>query len=85
MSSQTTQPAGQSTEKAPELDQQQLAQACARIMFEQDTTAQNLGMEVLEVAPGRARLSMRVRHEFTNGHRICHGGYIFMLADTAFA
>lgn len=64
---------------------EELALACARQMYQEDTAARHLGIEVLEVAPGRATLRMAVRPEFTNGHRICHGGYIFLLADTAFA
>lgn len=78
---ESAQPQGATTA----LDEQGLAEACARIMFAEDTTALHLGMELLEVNPGSARMSMRIRHEFTNGHGICHGGYIFMLADTAFA
>ncbi|MGH3657169.1 MAG: hydroxyphenylacetyl-CoA thioesterase PaaI, partial [Micromonosporaceae bacterium] len=43
------------------------------------------GISVDEVAPGRARASMTVNETMINGHRICHGGYVFLLADTAFA
>lgn len=64
---------------------QDLAQACARIMFADDTTALHLGLELIDIQPGRSTMSMTVRPEFTNGHGICHGGYIFLLADTAFA
>lgn len=55
------------------------------MMFADDTAAQHLGIEILSIAPGFARLRMAVRPEMTNGHGICHGGYIFTLADTAFA
>ena len=34
---------------------------------------------------GRARVAMRVRGDMVNGHRVCHGGLVFTLADTAFA
>ena len=50
-----------------------------------DTATQAIGARLLSVAPGLATLSMRVRPEMMNGHGICHGGYIFTLADSAFA
>ena len=62
-----------------------LAQAVARGMLEKERAAQGLGVEILDVQAGRATLSMRVRADMTNGHQTCHGGYIFALADTAFA
>ncbi len=64
---------------------QQIAEACSRAMYVDDTTSQSLGIEISQVAPGFARLSMRVGEKLTNGHGLCHGGYIFILADTAFA
>lgn len=64
---------------------QERADQVRRLMFADDTTAQDLGMEILEMRPGMARLQMRIRPQMTNGHGICHGGYIFILADTAFA
>ena len=42
-------------------------------------------LELLECAPGRARMRMTVRAELLNGHAICHGGFIFTLADSTFA
>jgi acyl-CoA thioesterase len=63
----------------------ELARESARIMWAEDAATRHVGMQLLEVAPGRARLSLVVRDEFTNGHGMCHGGYIFMLADSAFA
>ncbi|UCE32771.1 MAG: hydroxyphenylacetyl-CoA thioesterase PaaI [Burkholderiales bacterium] len=62
-----------------------LAEAAGRIMWEDDRTSRALGIELLEMAPGRARWRMRVRRDMTNGHGICHGGYIFLLADSTFA
>ena len=59
--------------------------AVARRMWEDDVPARSLGIEPLEVRPGHARLRMRVREEFVNAVGVCHGGYIFLLADTAFA
>jgi len=63
----------------------ELARACADAMYARDTAARELGIVLDEVDPGYARLSMTVRDAMTNGHAICHGGYIFSLADTAFA
>jgi acyl-CoA thioesterase len=67
------------------LDTQQLAQACADAMWADDKASQGLGMEIRAIAPGRAEISMAVRQDMVNGHSICHGGYIFTLADSAFA
>lgn len=61
------------------------AETVARAMYAEDRASRALGMELLEVRRGYARLSMRVRPEMTNGHGICHGGHIFTLADSAFA
>ena len=66
-------------------DPRDLAAAAAHALFTQDHASQALGMRVLEVAPGYARVSMLVRADMVNGHRICHGGLIFTLADSAFA
>jgi acyl-CoA thioesterase len=57
----------------------------ARAMFEADRASRALGMTVRELAPGRARLAMTVTDMMVNGHGIAHGGYVFMLADSAFA
>jgi acyl-CoA thioesterase len=54
-------------------------------MYRSDRASQNLGLEILDVAPGSARISMTVRPEMVNGHGLCHGGIIFTLADSAFA
>jgi acyl-CoA thioesterase len=66
-------------------DPQSVAEASARAMYEQDRASQALGMRVLEVRPGYARLAMKVREDMVNGHQLCHGGLIFTLADSAFA
>ncbi|QGZ55661.1 hydroxyphenylacetyl-CoA thioesterase PaaI [Paraburkholderia acidiphila] len=63
----------------------ELARAAALAMYESDGCTRALGMELLEVRAGYARLSMAVRPEFLNGHQTCHGGMIFSLADSAFA
>ena len=64
---------------------QSVADAAARAMYAQDHASQALGMRVLEIHPGYARLSMVVRKDMVNGHQICHGGLIFTLADSTFA
>ena len=64
---------------------QALAEQVARSMYERDTASQGLGIRILRVAPGHAELTMTVRADMLNGHEICHGGFIFTLADSAFA
>lgn len=64
---------------------QQLAEASAAAMWEGDTASQGLGMALETVAPGQAVLTMRITEAMTNGHKTCHGGFIFTLADSAFA
>lgn len=70
---------------AAEMDAQTLAKACADAMWAGDKASQALGMEITDVGPGRATLTMKVRDDMTNGHGMCHGGLIFSLADSAFA
>jgi len=57
----------------------------AALMYAGDRAAKALGISIDEVAPGRATARMRVTGDMTNGHRIAHGGYIFLVADAAFA
>jgi len=66
-------------------DAQALAERVAQAMWARDDASQRLGMRIVEVAPGRATLTMAVRADMLNGHAICHGGFIFTLADSAFA
>jgi acyl-CoA thioesterase len=66
-------------------DLQTLAELAGKTMYERDPTSQALGMALSEIRPGYARMTMTVRADMLNGHRTCHGGYIFMLADSAFA
>ena len=54
-------------------------------MFSADRASKGLGMELLEAADGRAVVQMRVAQTMINGHGIAHGGFVFTLADTAFA
>ena len=65
--------------------EQQLALDVAEAMWSRDQAAQALGMAIVEVRPGYAVLTMKVRPDMVNGHHICHGGLIFTLADTVFA
>lgn len=62
-----------------------IARRAAEVMWASDRASQGLDMTVVEVGPGRATLSMRVGEAMTNGHATAHGGYIFTLADSAFA
>ena len=62
-----------------------LARACAESMWADDHASQHLGMEITHVGPGEATLAMNVAGFMVNGHGIVHGGYIFTLADSAFA
>jgi acyl-CoA thioesterase len=71
--------------RTTDTDTQVLAEACARAMWADDRASKGLGMQIERVAPGEAVVSMTVRNDMTNGHGICHGGFIFALADTAFA
>ena len=64
---------------------QQLARRAADVMLAQDAASKALGMELEHVAPGEARVSMRVRADMVNGWELCHGGLVASLADTAFA
>ena len=56
-----------------------------RRMWDDDDASRKLGMVLHEAVDGRARLTMRVSSEMVNGHGMCHGGYLFLLADSAFA
>jgi acyl-CoA thioesterase len=54
-------------------------------MLANDIATRSLGIEISDVDTGRATATMTVRPDMSNGHGICHGGYVFLLADTAFA
>ena len=62
-----------------------LARACADAMWKEDDASKGLGMEIVEIRPGQATLTMTVQPHMVNGQRIAHGGFIFTLADSAFA
>ncbi len=64
---------------------QQKAKLAGEKLYNLDRASQMLGMTIESIAPGTARVAMRVRPDMVNGHGICHGGLIFTLADSAFA
>jgi acyl-CoA thioesterase len=63
----------------------EVARRSADAMWAGDAASRSLGMEVVDVAAGRATLRMTVREDMVNGHAIGHGGLTFTLADSAFA
>ena len=64
---------------------QEIARKSAELLWAEDIAAQKLGISLDAVGPGEASLLMTVTRAMTNGHGIAHGGFIFLLADTAFA
>ena len=62
-----------------------VARTVADRMYANDRASRALGMAIVVVEPGRAEVTMTVRGDMVNGHAICHGGYVFTLADSAFA
>ncbi|MFN2582339.1 MAG: hydroxyphenylacetyl-CoA thioesterase PaaI [Candidatus Dormibacteria bacterium] len=73
----------ESTEPAD--DSSERARRAADAMYADDRASQALGIAVEDVTMGRATARMRITESMVNGHAIAHGGYIFLLADTAFA
>lgn len=63
----------------------EIARRAGDAMYANDVAAQKLGIVLEEIRPGYARMRMNVREDMVNGHAICHGGFVFSLADTAFA
>jgi acyl-CoA thioesterase len=68
-----------------EPSKEEIARLCAEALWAEDKATQSLGMELVSVSPGRATMAMTVTEQMTNGHGTCHGGFIFTLADSAFA
>jgi len=62
-----------------------LAQACAERLWAGDQASAGLNIVMFRVGPGTAQLRMTVERRMLNGHGTCHGGFIFALADSAFA
>ena len=67
------------------LSPEDIARASTEAMWKEDSASQGLGMEIVRVSPGEAVLAMTIRPDMVNGHGIAHGGFIFLLADSAFA
>ncbi|NMM27321.1 MAG: hydroxyphenylacetyl-CoA thioesterase PaaI [Glaciimonas sp.] len=67
------------------IDPQALAQAVVNALFARDQASHTLGMQLAAAAPGYVRVTMTVRPDMLNGLGACHGGFIFTLADSAFA
>lgn len=65
-------------------DAEAFARQCAMALWAEDNASRGLGMELLSVGPGHARMAMTVTEAMANGHGTCHGGFIFTLADSAF-
>ena len=75
-------------EEGPKYDadrRQRMAERATEALYRGDAASRQLGMTIESCGPGRATVSMRIRPDMVNGHRICHGGLIFALADSAFA
>ncbi|NQW67570.1 MAG: hydroxyphenylacetyl-CoA thioesterase PaaI [Burkholderiales bacterium] len=67
-------------------DEDLLAQRVGEAMFSADVASQQtMGMELVFCKPGQARMTLQVTLAHLNGHQICHGGFIFTLADSTFA
>jgi acyl-CoA thioesterase len=62
-----------------------MARTAAHDMFDRDKASRELGIELVEAGDGAAVVRMRVTDSMVNGHGLTHGGYVFLLADTAFA
>ncbi|MFX7858246.1 hotdog fold thioesterase, partial [Acinetobacter baumannii] len=67
------------------MDAQSTADKVREVMFVDDAASRMLGMQVVEIGPGHAVLTMTVRVDMLNGFAVCHGGLIATLADSAFA
>ena len=61
-----------------------LAEKAAEVMWREDDASRALGMKLEKIGPGRATMSMKVQKTMANGQKLCHGGFIFALADSAF-
>ena len=63
----------------------ELAERVKASLYAKDSAARHMGISIGEVGPGRATATMTIREHMLNGHRVTHGGFVFALADTAFA
>jgi len=64
---------------------QAIAETSAVALWEKDEASKWLGLSLDAIAPGAATMSLQVAPRHTNGNGACHGGFIFTLADSAFA
>jgi len=62
---------------------QERAEHSAKVMWERDAASKWLGITLNAIGPGTATVSFDIDDHHLNGHQICHGGYIFTLADSA--
>src|SRR3954453_9188493 len=76
---------GRQEETVHRLSPDEVARACADAMWKDDHASRGLGMEILEIRSGQATMAMTVKPHMVNGQGIAHGGFIFTLADSAFA
>ena len=67
------------------MDPQQVADRVGEGMLAEDAASRALGMQVEAMGPGYARITMTVQPDMLNGFKLCHGGFITTLADSAFA
>ncbi len=67
------------------MDDLEKARQCAAVMFANDNASKGLGIQIVIPEPGFAEARMTVTEQMLNGFAVCHGGYIFTLADSAFA
>ncbi|MCV6626000.1 MAG: hydroxyphenylacetyl-CoA thioesterase PaaI [Cellvibrionaceae bacterium] len=74
-----------SPEQVAAMSPKELAMASAQTLFGRESAAQDLGIKIIAMDEGSCELSMTVQGRMLNGHASCHGGFIFALADTAFA
>jgi acyl-CoA thioesterase len=66
------------------MDAATLARVCADAMWAEDATSREHGLQLISIDPGKAVLAMTVAASMVNWHNTCHGGFIYLLADTAF-
>ncbi|MBW0103818.1 hydroxyphenylacetyl-CoA thioesterase PaaI [Pseudonocardia sp. KRD291] len=66
-------------------DAQQVARESSAAMVAADSAARSTGVRIVEIGPGHATAALTVAGQHVNGHGVCHGGVLFLLADTAMA
>jgi acyl-CoA thioesterase len=66
-------------------DRLEIARRAAAAMERADSAGRAAGVRLIDVAPGSARVALRVEERHVNGHGLCHGGYLFLLGDAALA